>query len=203
MFRNYILVNILLLIVIGFLGLKFYGILSHSVDIPTLDSVNASREDRVVFAGKERRLDQASIQVIVLKDIFRPSRTSSLSAMKSREPVDFKNLPVLFGTIIMDGKKKAIIKDPEDKVTKTFDTNDLVAGFLISEILEDKVILVRDGEKIELKLRSKKSIKSKPSARTKASTRKRRVRPQPKSKTNGLMHKLSGMKAPSKSSEKK
>ena len=47
-----------------------------------------------------------------------------------------------------------------NKKTKSYRINDLIAGFVISEILKDKVVLLSGVDKIEIKLREDKGIKA-------------------------------------------
>jgi type II secretory pathway component PulC len=163
MFRNYFLVNIFLIILICLFGYKLYGTFTHNILIPSEPTVNKSGEKDNTRNRKAKALDQASIDKISELDLFRPSRTA---ADGTSTPVSAgtspKNPPKLFGTIILNDKKTAILADPESKVTKIYGINDSVSGFVISEIMEDKIVFVKDGEKIEVRLREDKGIKPHP-----------------------------------------
>lgn len=182
MFRSHFLLNIILLVIIIVLGVKLYNALFHTVDIPTQAIVQDGQYGRITVTRKVRAPDKSSIHVITSKDIFRDTRSSSQTTERQRKPIDMKNLPTLFGTIIMNGQRKAIIKMKGEKSNRILEQDATIAGFQISEIQEDKVVLIQDGEKIELKLRNKKSVTSKPAAEQKRQPRKRRVRPRPVSK---------------------
>lgn len=164
MFRNYFLINVLLIFFIGFLGIKLYRVAAYSVEIPSGTGVKAVQEDDRVGKAGERRLNPSTFNVISEKDLFRPSRASSASESNGGGRTTPKDPPKLFGTIILDNNKTAILEDPATKSTKTYRVNDSVGGYVISNILEDKVVLLMGGEKFEVKLREDKGVK--PKART-------------------------------------
>lgn len=91
-------------------------------------------------------------------------------------PVSINELPQLFGTVIMKEKKFAILEDQSTKKSNLYKVNDSVSGCIVSQILEDKVILSKDGESIEIGLRAEKKFRP-PTKRT--PTRKRAVRKAP------------------------
>jgi type II secretory pathway component PulC len=192
MFRNYFLINVFLIIFIGFLGFKFYRVITYSVEMPSGTGLKAVEEDDRADKTEARRLNVAAFNVISQKDLFRPSRTPSESKAGGTAKTLPKDQPKLFGTIILDNNKTAILEDPGTKTTKSYRINDSVAGYVISDIQEDKVILLMGGEKIEVKLRENKGVKSK--ARTtrkpanrrqiKRRTPRRTPRPVPTRKSN-------------------
>jgi type II secretory pathway component PulC len=55
--------------------------------------------------------------------------------------------------------KFAVLENPSTKTTKLYYVNDSIGGFTVSDIFEDKVVLNREGTKIEIKLRDKKDFK--------------------------------------------
>lgn len=160
MLRNYFLINMVLVIMLGFMGVKFYKIVTYSMDIPSeaaLEEGQKSKDIDIKF--KDKVPDKASFQIISSKDLFRPSRTASATVWTT--PKNSRtNHPKLFATIVRGSESIAIIEDPDTRKTKTYRINDLVAGFLISEILEDRVILLSGEDKIEIKLRDDKGIKT-------------------------------------------
>jgi hypothetical protein len=149
-----------LVIMLGFLGFKFYKVVTYSMDIPSevvVDESQKSKDIDIKFKGKVP--DKASFQIISRKNLFNPTRAASAPVLTT--PKNGRtNYPKLFATIIRGSKSIAIIEDPDTKKTKAYRINDLVAGLLISEILMDRVILLSGEDKIEIKLRDDKGIKT-------------------------------------------
>jgi hypothetical protein len=158
MLRNYFLINLILILVLSFLGFKLYETYRATAGIP-LSSEIKKKKAKNVTTRRAPVFNEASYNVITQKDLFRPSRSApDQKAEKTSEKTDPKNPPKLFGTIILENEKSAILQDSESKATKTYKLNELISGFTITEILEDKVVLVKDGENLEVKLREDKGI---------------------------------------------
>jgi len=174
MLRNYFLINLVLIIALSFLGVKLYGTFRATAGMPSPSEIKQKKAKDVT----ERRspgFNEASYEVITQNDLFRPSRSASKKKVeKTAEKAALKNPPKLFGTIILNNLKTAILQDTESKSTKSYKVNEQIAGYTISEILEDKVVLVKDGEKFEVKLREDKGIKTskRPTVRTDRSIKK-------------------------------
>ncbi|MBI5739486.1 MAG: hypothetical protein HZA16_02095 [Nitrospirae bacterium] len=152
--RNYFLINLVLLVGIVFLGVEFYEIYFRKMDIPLEAPAGpAGKEVKAVEDGP-LPLDPAPFQVISELDIFRPTR-SPYKEEAAQQAVP-KIPPRLFGTIILGSEKTAILEDPNSKSTRIYRINEKIGGFLVSEILEDKVVLTWDGEKSEVRLREEK-----------------------------------------------
>lgn len=178
MLRNYFVINIILVIMLGFLGFKFYGVATYSMDVPDAASVEeGEKTDSIEIKLKDRVPDKASFDIISRNDLFRPSRSASFAdgtTISKRGGQDM--YPKLFATIIQGSNSTAIMQDPGTKKTKTYRANDLIAGFQILEIREDRVILVQGGERVEVKLRDDKGIKA---VRPKPLIRQNPKRPRP------------------------
>ncbi len=159
MLRNYFLINVILFIILVFLGFSFYKVWFQPLDIPTqLTQQQPPADKKATVARKQLTIDEAAYNVIVKKDLFRPSRSAPPSEDASKVPSS-KESPVLFGTVITADQKSAILEDRSTKTRKLYHINDSVAGFIISDIQEEKVILLRGDETIEVKLRDMKDIK--------------------------------------------
>lgn len=159
MFRNYFLINLLLVIIIAVLGIRLYKVLAYRMDIPEESSVEKVEKSKDVVEDKRSDIKEAYFEVITENDLFRPSRSAPTTSDAKSTTVESKNPPKLFGTIILEGNKTAILEDPETKTSKIYRINDSLAGYVVSEILEEKVVLLRNGEEIEVKLRDDKGIK--------------------------------------------
>ena len=165
MLRNYFLINLLLIIIVSFLGMKFYETFRATAGIPVASEIKQEKEKN---EAKKRAtvFNESSYRVITQKDLFKPSRSASEKKDdKTNEKAPPQNPPKLFGTIILNNEKTAILQDSESKATKTYKLNELISGYTISEIMEDKVVLEKNGENFEVKLREDKGIKP-PARRT-------------------------------------
>ena len=162
MLRNYFLINLILLIIVGMLGLRFYKTWVKPLDIAAQKTPQQTQKDKKISEDKkteekkELSFNETVYNVIVQKDLFRPLR----SAPQVEEiPLQFfANPPKLYGTIIMGNDKSAILEDQNTKTTRLYRLNDLFGGFTISDIQDNKVVLSRGDKSIEVKLREIKTI---------------------------------------------
>lgn len=180
MLRNFFVINIILVVLLGFLGYKFYGVATYSMDVPDASSVEAGD----VMGGLDVDLsagvpDKASFNIISRNNLFRPSRSAFRAGGTVVTRTGKEVYPKLFATIILGDKSTAIMEDPDTRKTKRYSVNDIVAGLQLIEILQDRVVLSRGGERIEVKLRDDKGIKS---VRAKPLARKNEPQRQNKSK---------------------
>jgi len=160
MLRNYFLINLVLILILSFLGFKLYQTYRATEGIP-LSSEIRQKKEKDVTNRRAPVINEDAYNVITQKDLFRPSRSApDQKAEQTTENTDPKNPPKLFGTIILANEKTAILQDSESKTTKTYKLNELISGYTITEILEDKVVLVKNGENFEVKLRADKGIKT-------------------------------------------
>ncbi len=157
MSRKFFLINLVLLVIIGFLCFRFYKVWAKPLSIPAQISQQQSVMDMKSLIDK-KALDKAAYYVIVRKDLFRPSRSAS-QLYETLKQLSLKETPKLFGTIIMSNDKSAILEDPITKTTKLYYINDSIAGFIVADIQADKVILLRGTEKIKVYLRDEKKFR--------------------------------------------
>lgn len=170
--RNFILINIVLACLLIFFSFRLYSIWSSP-----LEEIRPSQKKTQTEKGEaeEVRKDIASYQVIVQKDLFRPSRTEFKPVAKSTLPPTPP--PRIFGILIMDNNKIAILEDSTSKKKKNYHVGESIGDLVVSEIEKDKVILLRGDEKVIVNLREVKTINapSRPGAA--------KPRPAPKSVT--------------------
>ena len=109
---------------------------------------------------KEEELTASTISV----DVTPPQDTQDSSPLpvyiKSDEYITLSpdEKPDLFGTIITNESKSALIQDRVSKQTGVYSVNDEVAGFTVSEIREDAVVLTKNDKFVEIRLREYKDI---------------------------------------------
>ncbi len=180
MLRNYFLINLLLVLILAFLGIKLYGTVTHTIEMPA-GLTDKQKERKVQQVRRAPRIDNiASFEVISNLDLFRPSRSASVKKVVKTEKAPPKDPPKVFGTVIFNNFKSAILEDPDTKSTKTYSVNDSVAGYVISDILEDKVVLSRDGESFEVKLRESKGVTAPKRSAVKRQSRAKRTVSKPR-----------------------
>jgi hypothetical protein len=154
MIRNYFLINLILLVIIGFLWTKFYKVYSHTFDIPSETAGKQIQKETAQGSSEEMAPDATRFQIISNMDLFRPSRTPYKEEVKQQEAPRIP--PRLFGTIILGSEKTAILEDPNTKLTRMYHLNESIGGYVVSDILEDKIVLSWNGEKSEVRLREEK-----------------------------------------------
>jgi hypothetical protein len=178
--RNFFLINIILFTIIGFLGIRLYNTYTRPLDVPVLEAKKQTKTEKKITAPvKKTILNESFYREIYEKDLFRPSRSPVAQDAQTPQTISPKEKPVLFGTTIMGDKKFAILEDPQTKSSKLYYINDSIAGFKVIDIVENKVILQKGANMIEIKLRDKKDIKL-PKQPRKTPERIQRRRPRPR-----------------------
>ncbi len=159
MLRNYFLINLVLVIIILFLGYRLYSAVMHPLEMPSAPAADREVKKEAGPKPVEKTLNENSFRIISRMDIFRPSRSAPASEPKNAPVISgHKSTPRLFGTVILDDDKTAILEDPDTRKTKAYRINESVGGFVIADILKNRVVLLRNGEKIEVKLRQDKGM---------------------------------------------
>jgi len=89
-------------------------------------------------------------EVIASGNLFDPSRSSSGAAGEPTGP-----RPLLFGVVAGEGVKgRAYVEDPETKVVHGYQIGDTVAGWRVTQIREDRVVITgAEGGMLEVLLR--------------------------------------------------
>jgi len=147
---------------IGILGFRFYKVWTAPVEMPFQDVQKVVKEgkkevvEKKVETKNDLKLNEPDYNVIAQKDLFRPSR--SIPPVVQEKVEQFIPSPKLYGTIITNNEKGAILEDPISKVKRFYHINDTIAGFTVSDVQEDKVVLLRGEKKTEVKLREIKTI---------------------------------------------
>ena len=155
--RSYFFINLFLLIIIALLGYGFFKVLANPLNIPFEATQQIQADKKDTMSRRQVNLNESAYLVIVEKDLFRPSRTDPKtdSGTQISHPSE---LLKLFGTIIMNNEKIAILEDPSTKKSKPYHINDSLSGFVITDIQKDKIVVLRGDEKIEIKLRYMKGF---------------------------------------------
>jgi len=172
--RSYFLLNIVLIILAGFLAYKLYDSLSSPLNLstePVLKQALPSEPARDETVSPLVRKGATDFQIIVQKDLFRPDRTELKVEEKAPgtdpPPAPAVPPPKLVGIVITESNSRAYFEDPKTGVARAYRINDSISGFTLSGIEAKRVVLLRGGEKVEVKLGGTKT--SKPSRRSSVS----------------------------------
>lgn len=179
MFGKFFLINAGLFAIIGLLSFKLYDVWTRPIDIP-VNPPEKKLHGKMFKStrNKKKKPFESQYEIIVEKNLFHPTRTSKANQSKRSKPISKREKPQLFGTVIQGKEQLAILEDPVTKKTKLYGINDAVAGFVITDILVEKVLLEKDGKSIQLGLRDDKTFRRPRKVRKpqKRGTRTRRVR---------------------------
>lgn len=177
-FRNYFLINLVLLVLISFLGMKAYDAFMVSVELPSETGPAEVKQKEIPITPNIGFPGESVFQVISDKNIFSPSRAL---VVKKADNIPgqavSREVPKLFGTIIIGSSRSAMLKDPETKNTKRYYVNDRIGDFVVTDIQEDRVVLSRGDEAVEIKLRDEKNTTT--TKATPPTLRERKVIPVP------------------------
>ncbi|MBI5026778.1 MAG: hypothetical protein HZC12_08680 [Nitrospirae bacterium] len=161
MLRSYFLLNVILIALAGFLSFKLYDSLAKPLDIPfkaIQKQAQSDKSDKKEAESPEEKKGASDFQVIVQKDLFRPSRTEPKieEISKAGPPLP---PPRLIGTVITESVAKAYLEDPITKTVKAYGIKDSIAGFIVQEIGKNNAVLLRGEEKIEVKITRVETVK--------------------------------------------
>lgn len=156
MFKRYIPFNIALLIIAILLVRHMAGIWFTTVKLETLEQakISAKPVSEPILAQPAPPPDY---QVIIDKDIFRPSRTKPVEIALKPPPPKFN----VTGIFLVGDKKRALL-GVEGKRLSSVKIGDDIEGFKVADILSSKVIMERDGERIEALLKTPRIIQMLP-----------------------------------------
>lgn len=187
MLRNFFIVNLVLLILAGYIGIKIYKTITSPLALPKIS--NMKRSEVEIGSKSGINVMTRSYDILTEKDPFNPERRSHIkNPPDSPKTPPVSDRPKLFGTILMGEIRRAILEDPMTKQRKIYGINDSVGGYIVTDIQEEKVILSRNGQEIEIKLREDKGVKPlrlkiPPTRRSQIQRQKRPPRPVPRLRT--------------------
>ena len=179
MFSKIWFINLFLAVFAIFFGLKAYGVWSEgeksSSEVRPIEKPSSRTKKRIV---KKRMPPESDYSVVVERTLFSPER--ALPDLQEGEPEaeEIKDLKVsgkrffLYGVIIMDDYKAALITNPEvkpgKKKQKWVMVGDSVGGFRVAGIKKDMIILAEGAREHEILLYDKDKPKSRAPVRKKA-----------------------------------
>ena len=196
MFSKIWLINLFLAVFAISFGLKAYGVWSEgeksSSEVRPIKKPSSRSEKRIVT---RRMPPESAYSVVVERTLFSPER--ALPDLQEEEPEveEIKDLKIsgkkffLYGVIIMDDYKAALITNPEvkpgNRKQKWVMVGDTVSDFRVAGIKKDRIILAEGIKEHEILLYDKDKPKRGAPVREKAkptvlSTAPKKSTPQPK-----------------------
>lgn len=158
MLQKYYLINAILISVAIFLGYKLYADIQKPINVlPSANKAEVVMPLAVKDTKPENIINLNKYLIINEKDLFRPERKK---ADDNETAVIETPVPILAGIIINKNGGKTFFIDPVSKTTKVYKKNDIVSGYIVNEILGNKVLLTKGAEKLELKISSVKTIEA-------------------------------------------
>lgn len=159
--KNINIINILLTgILIFFI---FYIVLpSYKIDYSHILSVSRESTVNDVAEEEEPTEEESSVSsdylIIAEKNLFHPERKIPLAG-KDAQPIQ-KPVFVLYGTLITDDVKLAFLDDQKSvystpgrgKRQRILHLGEELSGYTLSEIYNEKVVMVRGDDRIEVKV---------------------------------------------------
>ena len=160
------MINLVLAVFAVFFGLKAYGVWSEGEksfsEAPLIEKPSSQPKKRIV---KKRAPPESAYSVVVKRTLFSPERVSPDLREGDPEAKEIKDLKVsgkrffLYGVILTDDYKAALITDPEvkrgKKKQKWVMVGDTVGGFSVAGIKKDRIILAQGAMEHEIFLYDK------------------------------------------------
>jgi type II secretory pathway component PulC len=166
------LINVALLGIVSFFGIKTYGVWSHPGGIPEKKTTfkSAVRSAKTPIAATRKKMPPAGVyDIIVKKDLFDPERQHVVEEVSEKE-TDVKDVPTmstnvfLYGVVLTQSSRQALMTDPDKKTRRKkvlwVREGDNLGDFRVSRIEREKVVLEKDGKTYDISLYDKKKPKS-------------------------------------------
>ncbi len=153
--RRFFLINVILSVLVLFLVFRLYGIWTKPEEKVLPQKKTFSEKGKTEIT--ETKKDIISYKIIAQKDLFRPSRAGLVNE-DITSGLSLSNKPKLFGVLIMDNDRIAILEDPTSNKRKKFRVKDPIGNFIVSEIESNRVLLLRGEETVVVNLREIKTI---------------------------------------------
>lgn len=171
MFSRMWVINFFLAVFAVLLGLKAYGVWSEerksSSEVRPVEKPSSRSEKRIV---KRRMPPESAYGVVVERTLFSPERVPPDLQEEEPESEEIKVLKIsgkklfLYGVIIMDEYKAALITNPEvkrgEKKQKWVMVGDTVGDFRVAGIKKDMIILAEEAKEHEILLYDKDKPRS-------------------------------------------
>jgi hypothetical protein len=131
--------------------------------VPSSTTAMTSQDTEVLTYNPIARPPLAQFDVLLEKNPFKQPPPMPVTPSRSAQP---QPLPALVGTILVDSDRRAILSDKGK--ANIYVAGQTVAGGVITEIKEDRILLKRGDETLEIILKA--AIKSAPPAAHEASS---------------------------------
>lgn len=153
--RRFFLINIILSFLVLFLAFRLYGIWTKPEEKVLPQKKTFSQKEKTEIT--ETKKDINFYKIVTQKDLFRPSRTG-LVGEDIKSGLSLSTKLKLFGVLIMDDDRIAILEDPISNKRKKYRVKDHIGNFIVAEIESNRVLLLRGEDKIVVNLREIKIL---------------------------------------------
>lgn len=179
--RLLLLLDLVLVLVAG--GLAFRLSQTWTAPRPLPSARAAAAAPRPLEASQEEpvtRSPLATYTVVATKNLFSPTRDESqpTPAAQAAGTTPAAQRFSLYGVVLRPEGALAYLEDPRTRKVYAYKVGDLVGDGRLTEILEDRVVITRAGERVEVLLHDPGKPKGPPTARQPAASP-RRVEPRP------------------------
>lgn len=197
MFSKIWLINLILAVGVIFFGINAVGIWSENDKKPAKSQATQKASSRSVKKIAPKKLPpESAYKVVVERPLFSPDRAMPEEVEEPPEAEEKKELKVagrkivLYGVIIMDDMKTALIANPAPragaKQSIWVKVGDAVGDFKVTGIKKETIILAEGAKKHEILLYDKNNPKQRVGVKTRApkpnvvSGKPKRSKPKPK-----------------------
>ena len=199
MFSKIWLINLVLAVGVIFFGINAVGIWSENDKKPAKSQATQKASSRSVKKITPKKLPpESAYKVIVERPLFSPDRAMPEEAEEKKELKVAGRKIVLYGVIIMDDMKTALIANPAPKAGAKqsiwIKVGDAVGDFKVTGIKKEAIILAEGAKRHEILLYDKDNPKQRVGVQTRAprpnvvsgKPKKSKPRPKPSKKQKKL-----------------
>lgn len=173
------LINLALLGIVSFFGVKTYGVWFHAGDIPekkTLFKSAVRNKKHPVTVARKHMPPEHAYDVVVQRDLFDKERKYEEEVIGKKE-AEVKEAPAisinvfLYGVVLTDSSRRALMTNPDRKTRKKkmvwVKEGDTLGDFHVSRIERERVLLKKGGKTYNISLYDKKKPRSRIPAQVK------------------------------------
>jgi len=165
--RLLLLLNVVLILVAGALAVRLYQTWNSPRPLPSAKPpAAAGRSAEVAAETPAARLPLDAYAVVAGRNVFSPDRTEvqppappPQSKAAAARPAP---RPLLHGVVLQHEGSLAYLEDPRTRRVHGYQVGDLIGDGRVAEILADRVVISRAGERIEVLLRDPSKPKAPP-----------------------------------------
>lgn len=172
--RSLLFLDLILAVVAGALAFRLYQTWTTPLSLPSAKPAPpASRPAEVAPEAPPVRPAFETYAVVASRNLFSPDRSEAppTPPAQAKATAPAAPRPYLHGVVVRLEGALAYLEDPRTRKVYAYKVGDLVADGRLVEILEDRVVITRAGERLEVLLRDPAKPKAAPTAAPPAARR--------------------------------